>query len=123
VRAEQAAEPTQGAAGLLQHVILDRDPLHTGEEDIFSAMQEGATSYLLKDSLFDDLATRIREVHTGEGRLPHAPSPLQTRRQGSHRGLDRRRSSSAHSPPLTEGVGLRGKRRFPAREAPNGFWV
>ena len=46
--------------------------MYQGEEDIFRAMQEGATSYLLKDSLFDDLATRIREVHTGEGRLPPA---------------------------------------------------
>jgi DNA-binding NarL/FixJ family response regulator len=59
-------------------------------------MQEGATSYLLRDSLFDDLATRIREVHTGEGRLSHAASPLQTRRQGSHRGLDDARRGLIH---------------------------
>jgi DNA-binding NarL/FixJ family response regulator len=46
--------------------------MYKGEEDIFRAMREGATTYLLKDSLFDDLATRIREVHAGVCRLPPA---------------------------------------------------
>ncbi len=38
---------------------------YQGEEDIFRALQEGAATYLLKDSLFDDLANRIREVRSG----------------------------------------------------------
>jgi DNA-binding NarL/FixJ family response regulator len=44
--------------------------VYRGEEDIFRALQEGAATYLLKDSLFDDLANRIREVQSGTTRLP-----------------------------------------------------
>ena len=44
--------------------------MYQGEEDIFRALQEGAATYLLKDSLFDDLANLIREVHSGAARLP-----------------------------------------------------
>lgn len=44
--------------------------MYRGEEDIFRALQEGAATYLLKDSLFDDLANRIREVQSGTTRLP-----------------------------------------------------
>ena len=44
--------------------------MYQGEEDIFRALQEGASTYLLKDSLFDDLANRIRDVHCGAARLP-----------------------------------------------------
>jgi two-component system NarL family response regulator len=44
--------------------------MYQGEEDIFRALQEGAATYLLKDSLFDDLANLIREVHSGGARLP-----------------------------------------------------
>ena len=44
--------------------------MYQGEEDIFRALQEGAATYLLKDSLFDDLANRIREVQAGTARLP-----------------------------------------------------
>ena len=44
--------------------------MYEGEEDIFRALQEGANSYLLKDSLFDDLASRIRNVRNGEVTLP-----------------------------------------------------
>lgn len=43
---------------------------YQGEEDIFRALQEGAATYLLKDSLFDDLANRIREVRSGAAQLP-----------------------------------------------------
>jgi DNA-binding NarL/FixJ family response regulator len=44
--------------------------MYQGEEDIFRALQEGAATYLLKDSLFEDLAGRIREVQAGKTRLP-----------------------------------------------------
>jgi DNA-binding NarL/FixJ family response regulator len=63
--------------------------MYQGEEDIFSAMQEGASTYLLKDSLFDDLATRIREVHAGEARLPPAIETRLAERQ-LHRTLSTR---------------------------------
>jgi two-component system NarL family response regulator len=44
--------------------------MYEGEEDIFRALQEGATTYLLKDTLFDDLADRIRNVRRGDIALP-----------------------------------------------------
>ena len=44
--------------------------MYQGEEDIFRALQEGAATYLLKDSLFDDLANRIRDVRSGASPLP-----------------------------------------------------
>jgi len=40
---------------------------YKGEEDIFKALQAGAATYLLKDSLGDDLIPIIREVHSGGG--------------------------------------------------------
>jgi DNA-binding NarL/FixJ family response regulator len=43
--------------------------IHEGEEDFFQALQEGAATYLLKDSLVDDLADRIRAVHLGSNQL------------------------------------------------------
>lgn len=44
--------------------------MYQGEEDIFRALREGAATYLLKDSLFDDLANLIRDVYAGAVRLP-----------------------------------------------------
>src|SRR6266851_4399079 len=43
--------------------------IHEGEEYFFQALQEGAATYLLKDSLVDDLADRIRAVHLGSNQL------------------------------------------------------
>jgi len=37
-----------------------------GDEDIFSALQAGATTYLLKDTVADDLVTVIRDVSVGK---------------------------------------------------------
>jgi DNA-binding NarL/FixJ family response regulator len=63
--------------------------MYRGEEDIFRALQEGAATYLLKDSLFDDLAGRIREVHSGTMRLPpEVEARLEERR--THRILTAR---------------------------------
>jgi DNA-binding NarL/FixJ family response regulator len=39
--------------------------MYQGDEDIFRALQAGATTYLLKDMLSDDLIRVIREVHAG----------------------------------------------------------
>jgi DNA-binding NarL/FixJ family response regulator len=39
-------------------------------EDIYQALQAGAATYLLKESLGDDLVPIIREVHAGGGPIP-----------------------------------------------------
>jgi DNA-binding NarL/FixJ family response regulator len=39
--------------------------MYQGDEDVFRALQAGATTYLLKDMLSDDLIRVIREVHAG----------------------------------------------------------
>ena len=44
-----------------------------GDEDIYRALQAGAATYLLKDTLSDDLIRVIREVHAGK-------HPVQRRR-------------------------------------------
>ena len=36
-----------------------------GDEDIFRALQAGATTFLMKDMIADELANVIREVHSG----------------------------------------------------------
>jgi two-component system NarL family response regulator len=52
-------------------------------------MAEGATSYLLKDTLFDELADRIRRVHAGEHSLPANVETRLAERKG-HRTLSPR---------------------------------
>lgn len=44
--------------------------MHHGDEDIYQAMQAGATTYLLKDMLSKDLVRVIREVHAGNRPIP-----------------------------------------------------
>jgi len=44
--------------------------MYQGDEDIRRALDAGATTYLLKHSLSDDLVGVIREVHTGGRPLP-----------------------------------------------------
>ena len=39
--------------------------MYQGDEDIYRALEAGATTYLLKDTLSDDLIRVIREVHAG----------------------------------------------------------
>jgi len=39
--------------------------MYHGDEDIYRAMQAGATTYLVKETLADDLVRVIREVHQG----------------------------------------------------------
>lgn len=41
-----------------------------GDEDIYRALEAGAAAYLLKDTLAEDLVSVIREVHTGNRRIP-----------------------------------------------------
>jgi DNA-binding NarL/FixJ family response regulator len=40
--------------------------MYQGDEDIHRALEAGAVTYLLKDTLSDDLARVIRDVHKGE---------------------------------------------------------
>ena len=40
--------------------------MYHGEEDIYRALEAGATTYLLKDTLADELIRIIREVHLGK---------------------------------------------------------
>jgi len=44
--------------------------MYDGDEDIYRALEAGATTYLLKDSLSDDLIRVIREVHAGGRPMP-----------------------------------------------------
>jgi DNA-binding NarL/FixJ family response regulator len=43
--------------------------MYEGEEDIYRSLKAGATTYLLKDTLSDDLVRVIREVHAGQHSL------------------------------------------------------
>lgn len=44
--------------------------MYHGEEDIYRALEAGAASYLLKDSISDDLAAMVREVAAGRRPIP-----------------------------------------------------
>ena len=44
--------------------------MYKGDEDIHRAMAAGASTYLLKDTLADDLPRIVREVHAGRRTLP-----------------------------------------------------
>ncbi len=43
---------------------------NSGDDVIYRALQAGAATYLLKETLGDDLVPIIREVHAGKGRIP-----------------------------------------------------
>lgn len=40
--------------------------MYQGDEDIYRALEAGAATYLLKDTLSDDLVRVVRQVHAGE---------------------------------------------------------
>lgn len=44
--------------------------MYKGDEDIHRAIEAGASTYLLKDTLSDDLPRIVREVHGGRRSLP-----------------------------------------------------
>jgi DNA-binding NarL/FixJ family response regulator len=44
--------------------------MYKGDEDIHRAIAAGASAYLLKDTLADDLPGIVREVHAGQHTLP-----------------------------------------------------
>ena len=45
--------------------------MYQGDEDIYRALSAGATTYLLKDTLSDDLIRFVREVHAGRRPIRH----------------------------------------------------
>ena len=55
--------------------------MYEGDEDIFRALQAGAATYLLKNTLSDELVKAVRDVNSGEQPLsPDVASRLATRR-------------------------------------------
>lgn len=46
--------------------------MYQGDEDIHRALQAGATAYLLKDALSDDLIRVIHDVHAGKHAIPES---------------------------------------------------
>lgn len=63
--------------------------MYSGDEDIHRALAAGATAYLLKDTLSDDLLRVIREVHAGGRPLSADVKALLDARSGQ-RNLTRR---------------------------------
>ena len=51
-----------------------------GEEDVYQALRAGAATFLLKDSLADELASMVREVHAGRRPIPPNVQALLTAR-------------------------------------------
>jgi two-component system NarL family response regulator len=69
--------------------IRDADPgarivvltMYQGDEDIYRALEAGAATYLLKDTLSDELVNVIRQVHDGDRPLtPEVEALLEGRR-------------------------------------------
>jgi two-component system NarL family response regulator len=57
--------------------------MYQGDEDIFRALEAGAATYLLKDTLSDDLIRVVREVHAGRHSLrPELEARLAERAAG-----------------------------------------
>lgn len=44
--------------------------MYHGDEDIYRAVAAGASTYLLKEAILDDLAPVVRDVHAGRSQLP-----------------------------------------------------
>src|SRR5204863_10073189 len=53
-----------------QHARMVVLTAYRGDEDIFTALQAGAATYVLKDSLTTELVSVIRHVHAGRTSLP-----------------------------------------------------
>ena len=58
--------------------------MHDEEEMIYRALQAGAATYLLKDTLLKDLVRVIREVHAGNSPLPDDVAAHLERRSSEH---------------------------------------
>ena len=65
----EAIQAIRGEFPLAKVIVLST---YEGDDDIFRALEAGATSYLLKDTLAEDLVRVIREVFAGGRPLPAA---------------------------------------------------
>lgn len=54
--------------------------MYHGDEDIYRALEAGASGYLLKDTLPDTLIATIRQVHSGQAILPPTAAAQLARR-------------------------------------------
>jgi len=63
----EAIRVIRAEAPLARIIVLTT---YEGDEDIFRALQAGAATYLLKDTLSDDLVRIVREVHAGGRPIP-----------------------------------------------------
>lgn len=75
--------------------------MYHGEEDIYRALEAGATTYLLKDALSDDLVRIIRDVHAGGRPIPSEVTALLAARS-SHPTLSPREVDVVHL--ISEGL-------------------
>jgi DNA-binding NarL/FixJ family response regulator len=57
--------------------------MYSGDEDIFRALEAGASTYLLKETLTDDVVRTIRDVHRGATTIPSDVAARLTTREGS----------------------------------------
>jgi two-component system, NarL family, response regulator len=55
--------------------------MYQGDEDIYRALDAGAATYLLKDTLSHDLIRTIREVYDGQSPMPPAVAALLAERK------------------------------------------
>lgn len=63
----EAIEAIRGIDASARIVVLT---MFDGDEDIHRALRAGAVTYLLKDTLSDDLIRVVREVHSGRRPVP-----------------------------------------------------
>jgi two-component system, NarL family, response regulator len=63
--------------------------MYQGDEDIFRALQAGAITYVLKDTVTEDLVRTVRQVHAGERPIPSSVAK-QLAQRASHPGLSNR---------------------------------
>src|ERR1035438_2465601 len=69
----EAIQAIRGECPSAKVIVLST---YEGDDDIFRALEAGATSYLLKDTLAEDLVRVIREVFAGG---PPLPAPVAKR--------------------------------------------
>jgi two-component system NarL family response regulator len=63
--------------------------IYQGDEDMYRALQAGAATYVLKDTLTSDLVRVIRQVHAGECPIPPVVQDGLARRAGYSQLTDR----------------------------------
>jgi two-component system NarL family response regulator len=75
---------------------------HSGEEEVYRALQAGARGYVLKSIVREELLRAIREIHAGRRYLDAIVAPLLLERM-SHRSLTSRELEVLHM--VAKGLG------------------